>query len=117
MPLPANEARESERRGDAALSSQRSRRSPRASRNSQTELAWIAGFFAAALVGGIASHQLLHGHAPISWPLTIVIALVVAAVPGAAAWTGVLDEPQPASKHSSSRSTGGQPVDPSSYGG
>jgi hypothetical protein len=100
------------RRGDAALSSQQSRRSERAPQRRQKELFWTALFFAAAVIGAVISHLLLHGHTPISWPLTLVIALLVAAAPAAAGWTGVLDERPPASKHTSHRATGPQPAAP-----
>lgn len=99
------------------MSSQQPRRSARASRNSRADLKWTAGFFAAAVIGGVASHQFLLGHASISWPVTFAVALVVAAALGAVLRTGVLDERQSAARHGGTRPDGGQPADPSRYGG
>lgn len=99
------------------MSSQQPRRSARASRNNQADLIWIAGFFAAAVIGAAASHQFLAGHARISWPVTFAVALVVAAALGGVLRTGALDERPSASRQGGSRPGGGQPEDPSRYGG
>ena len=93
------------------MSSQRSRLSARGTRDSQADLAWIVIFFVVAFLGAVVAHQLLHGHASINWPETIVIAFVVAAVLGALMWTGLLDERPPASGPSSDRAAG----DPTRY--
>jgi hypothetical protein len=97
--VPANEPSESERRGDAALSSQQSRRSARAPGDGQADLTWIGAFIAAAVVGAFLAWLLLHGHASISFPWILLIALIVAVVPGVMLWRGSFDDPPPAGRH------------------